>query len=259
MNNGVADLALWQLTAAYVFVVIVLFILRLRKIGKEKELLLSAFRMTLQLTLTGYILAYIFENPHPLVTIGVIAVMETFAVFNIYKRAGTVLEKKLKHIIAVAMPAGTLVSLIYFMIVVVGPDPWYLPRYFIPLAGMIIGNSMTGITLGVERLVDGMKSGRDKIEAALMLGAQPREASRQAVNNAFSAAIIPTINSMVGMGIVFLPGMMTGQILSGTSPLNAIEYQIAIMLGILGSVSITVLIFVKTAYSSFFSDRSQLK
>jgi putative ABC transport system permease protein len=78
------------------------------------------------------------------------------------------------------------------------------------------------------------------------------------VDGAFDSAILPTINSMVGMGIVFLPGMMTGQILSGTSPVTAIEYQIAIMLGILGSVALTVILFVQMGYKTFFNERDQL-
>ncbi|SET78325.1 TIGR00245 family protein [Natronincola peptidivorans] len=117
---------------------------------------------------------------------------------------------------------------------------------------------MTGISLGVTRLVDGMYSERHLIESALMLGAKPKMAAKQIVDNAFDAAILPSINSMVGMGIVFLPGMMTGQILSGVSPVTAIEYQIAIMLGILGSVALTVILFVQLGYKTFFNDESQL-
>jgi putative ABC transport system permease protein len=93
---------------------------------------------------------------------------------------------------------------------------------------------------------------------ALMLGATPKMASKKVVDQAFDAAILPTINSMVGMGIVFLPGMMTGQILAGLSPLSAIQYQIAIMLGIVGCVSLTVILFVQMGYKTFFSDQAQL-
>lgn len=106
----------------------------------------------------------------------------------------------------------------------------------IPIAGMIVGNSMTGIALGVNALIEGMHGQKDKLEAALMLVATPKVAARTIVNQSFDSAMLSTINSMVGMGIVLLPGMMTGQILSRTSPIVAVEYQIAIMLGIVGSV-----------------------
>lgn len=252
------DLQLWQMAASYIFILILLFIVRARGISREKEILISTIRMTIQLILTGYILVYLFNNINPLYTILVIVVMEIFAIHNIFKRARSKLSKSLKKIIAVSMLFGTLSSLLYFLLVVVNISPWYDPRYFIPIAGMLIGNSMTGISLGVTRLVEGMNAQRHLVESALMLGATPKMASKEIVDTAFDSAILPTINSMVGMGIVFLPGMMTGQILSGTSPVTAIEYQISIMLGILGSVALTVILFVQLGYKTFFNDESQL-
>lgn len=254
--DGVIELQFWQMVAAYIFVVILLLIVRARGISREKEILIASIRMTVQLVLVGYILVYLFNNINPLNTIIVIVVMEVFAIHNIYKRTKTKLSKALKKIIAISMLFGTLSSLIYFLLIVINISPWYDPRYFIPIAGMLIGNSMTGISLGVTRLVDGMYSERHLIESALMLGATPKMAAKQIVDNAFDAAILPSINSMVGMGIVFLPGMMTGQILSGISPVTAIEYQIAIMLGILGSVALTVILFVQLGYKTFFNEES---
>ncbi|MBM7540759.1 ABC transporter permease [Amphibacillus cookii] len=256
--DRVVELQLWQMAAAYIFVVMLLFIARIRGISREKEILISSIRMTVQLILVGYILDYLFNNINPLNTIVVIVVMEAFAIHNIIKRTKEKLSKPLKKIIALSMTFGTLASLIYFLLAVINISPWYDPRYFIPIAGMLIGNSMTGISLGVTRLVDGMDSEKHLIESALMLGATPKMATKQIVDNAFDSAILPTINSMVGMGIVFLPGMMTGQILSGISPVTAVSYQIAIMLGILGSVSITVILFVQLGYKTFFNEEKQL-
>ncbi len=145
------------------------------------------------------------------------------------------------------------------MLLVIHIEPWYEPRYFIPIAGMIIGNSMTGVSLGTERLIGEMKTKKELIEGALMLGATPKDAVLETIKDTFTSAIMPTINSMVGMGIIFLPGMMTGQILSGVSPMIAIEYQIAIMLGIVGSVSITVFILTRLGYLTFFNRFSQLE
>lgn len=256
--DKVIDLQIWQMVAAYLFIIVLLAIVRLRGIPREKEIVLSSIRMTLQLILTGYILMYLFQNSHPIITIIVIGMMQTFAIYNIFKRAKVKLPQKLKKIIAISMVAGTTSSLLYFILVVIHLSPWYDPRYFIPIAGMLIGNSMTGISLGVNKLVDGMTAQKHLIESALMLGGTPKMASKEIVDNAFDSAILPTINSMVGMGIVFLPGMMTGQILSGTSPVTAIEYQIAIMLGILGSVSLTVILFVQLGYKTFFNEQHQL-
>lgn len=256
--DKVIDLQFWQIAAAYIFIIILLLIVRLRGIPREKEIIISSIRMTLQLILTGYILMYLFENNNPLIIIFVIGIMEVFAVYNIFKRVKVTLSQKLKKIITLSMMAGTTSSLLYFIFVVINLSPWYDPRYFIPIAGMFIGNSMTGISLGVSRLVGGMTAQKHLIESALMLGATPKMASKEIINNAFDSAVLPTINSMVGMGIVFLPGMMTGQILSGTSPITAIEYQIAIMLGILGSVALTVILFVQLGYKTFFNEQHQL-
>ncbi|SDH83908.1 putative ABC transport system permease protein [Alteribacillus persepolensis] len=258
MNDNIIDLTLWQLLSAYIFIIILLIIVKLRKIPRDKEILIATLRMTFQLLIVGYILMYLFDNPHPLLTTAVVVIMVTFAIWNIFKRVHGKLNRKMKQVIAVSMAAGTLSSLIYFNFVVIQFSPWYEPRYFIPIAGMIIGNSMTGITLGVQTLVEGMNDQKSRVEGALMLGATPKEATRKMVNQAFDSAILPTINSMVGTGIVFLPGMMTGQILAGVNPVTAIEYQIAILLGITGAVALTVIIFVQNGYKVFFNNNKQI-
>jgi putative ABC transport system permease protein len=256
--DGVIQLQIWQLAAAYIFIAIILFIVKARGIPREKEIIIATIRMTIQLALVGYILVWLFENPHPLWTILVIAVMLAFSIHNIVKRVKQKLSLELIKVIALAMSAGALISLLWFLLVVIGLTPWYEPRYFIPIAGMLVGNSMTGVALGVTKLVDGMETQREMVEAALMLGATPRVAAKPIVDGAFDAAILPTVNSMVGIGIVFLPGMMTGQILSGISPVTAIQYQLAVMLGIAGSVALTVIILVLLGYKTFFNQRQQL-
>lgn len=253
------DLTLIQLASAYIFVLILLVIVRYRGINREGDIILASLRMTLQLVLIGYVLIYIFDNPSPFFTIIFVLLMEVFAIFNIFSRVKEDISSNLKKVIAFSMMIGTLSSMIYFLFIVIRVAPWYNPRYFIPITGMLIGNSMTGISLGVSRLISGIESNKNQIESALMLGAQPKIAVKRIVDNAFDSAVLPTINSMLGMGIVFLPGMMTGQILAGLSPLSAIKYQIAIMLGILGSVSLTVIIFINLAYKTFFNKDSQLK
>ncbi|PLV58949.1 iron export ABC transporter permease subunit FetB [Thermotoga sp. KOL6] len=259
---GPIDISFLQLTTAYIFVLILILILRVRKIPREKDVLIASVRMTLQLMMAGFVLGYILENPTPLFTIITVLVMETFAIYNVYKRTKLSLPKnvktRLEFFIAISVSSGTLLSLAYFLYIVVRIDPWFDPRYVIPLAGMIIGNSMTGVSLGVKNLAESILAQKSMVEGALMLGAHPKDATKIFSDKAFDSAILPTINSMLGMGIVFLPGMMTGQILSGTSPITAIKYQIAIMLGILGGVSISVNIFLALGYKAFFNKDHQL-
>ncbi|HEX8960459.1 MAG TPA: ABC transporter permease, partial [Geobacteraceae bacterium] len=127
------------------------------------------------------------------------------------------------------------------------------------LAGMIIGNSMNGASLAAERLASEVRERREEIETAICLGATARQASETAVRNAFRAALIPTMNTMAAMGIVSLPGMMTGQILSGTAPAIAVRYQIAIMCAITGAVAITAFLILLQGYRHYFTAAHQLR
>lgn len=256
--KGIIELSVWQVAFAYIFVLILLLIVRIRKVRREKIIVIASIRMTLQLVLVGYVLEYIFQNPSPWITAGIIMLMEAFAIYTVYQKFKGRLSGPLKKIIAFSLSLGTLLCLGYFLFVVIRIFPWYSPQYFIPIAGMLIGNSMTGVTLGVKMLLDGMSAEKHLIEEALILGATPQKASANMINSAFDAAIMPTINSMLGMGIVILPGMMTGQILSGTSPTTAIAYQIAIMLGILGAVALTVIMLLQFGYRTFFNRDAQL-
>lgn len=257
MNNVIRDIEFWRLVAGYLFIMLLLVFVKWRGLKREKRIIVSTARMTIQLMLVGYILTYLFEKPNPYLISLIVLLMLTFSIFNTYKQVAKPLSKQLKQLIAISMTAGSLVTLMYFNFVVIHFQPWYEPQYLIPIAGMIIGNSMTGITLGVKHLIEGIHRERQLIEGSLMLGATPQSATKSIVNTAFDSAILPTINNMVGMGIVFLPGMMTGQILAGISPLVAIEYQIAILLGIAGSVALTVMIFTHFGYRTFFNDRDQ--
>jgi len=147
----------------------------------------------------------------------------------------------------------------FFCTLVIGLEPWYDPRYLIPLAGMVIGNSMTGASLAVERLAAEFQERREEIETALCLGSSVQVAAEPAVSSAFRAALIPSVNAMAAMGLVFLPGMMTGQILSGTEPLIAVKYQIAIMCVITGSVSLTSFLILRLGYRSYFTTHQSLR
>ncbi len=256
--NSIIDLPLWRLGAAYVFIMVLILIVRVKGIPREKEIVIASIRMTIQLIAVGYILEYVFAQAHPLYTVTLVMIMLAFAIYTIQKKAKSILNRALKQLITISMSAGILFSLIYFIFVVLALSPWYDPSYVIPIAGMIIGNSMTGIALGVNTLTEGIHTRRHLIEAALMLGATPKQSCKEIINQSFDAAMLPTINSMLGMGIVFLPGMMTGQILGGASPVVAIEYQIAIMLGIVGSVSLSVVLLVQFGYRTFFNHRNQL-
>jgi putative ABC transport system permease protein len=257
MSSG-SFLSIGQLITAYVFVLLLLFISKTRKINKERIILLSSFRMTIQLVLVGYLLTYVFESPNWIFTVIILLFMQLFASYTVIRGIGKDISRKLKLILGSSLFLGSTVSLIYFVLVVLRVSPWYSPQEMIPIAGMLIGNSMTSISLGAKNLVDSFYSQRNTIENSLMLGAHPKDACKPYLNSAFESGIIPTLNSMLGMGIVFLPGMMTGQILAGINPVEAIKYQIAIMLGILGSVTLALTLFTEFGYTTFFNEYFQL-
>ncbi|MGM0603468.1 MAG: ABC transporter permease [Bacillota bacterium] len=259
MENEIVNIQFFSLVFAYIFVFILLLIVKKKNIGQENEIILASIRMTIQLVAVGYLLEYVFANQNPFYSIFILLIMEIFAIYNIYGRVDAKISLDLKKIIAGSMFAGTSISILFFVLVVIGLKPWFRSDYFIPLSGMLIGNSMTGISLGVNHLIEGFRDNKRLIENYLMLGAEPVFAIKEISNRAFYNAVLPTINSMMGMGIVFLPGMMTGQILAGASPVTAIKYQIAIMMGILGSVTLTVFFMVNRGSKTFFNKRKQLK
>src|SRR5699024_5711093 len=251
------DFSIWQIALAYVFILVVLLIVQLKGISRKRLIIISAVRMTLQLILVGYILVYVLDNPNPWITLLIMLIMLTFATFNVYQRTKHEIYFSFKKLIAVAMFIGIILNLTYFMFVILQFDPWYNPQFFIPIGGMIIGKTMTGVSVRVNHVLTGMRDRKEQIEGALMLGASPKRAAKSIVDDAFDQAMLPTINAMVGMGIVFLPGMMTGQIIAGQEPISAIKYQISVMLGVAGTVSLTVLIFLHLAYKMFFNERNQ--
>ncbi len=258
MSDGIIQLNFLQVALAYIFVLIVLFFLRRRGIQREKELIFASLRMTIQLIAVGYILTFVFEQPHPLVTLAIVLIMVGFAILTLFRKFKGKLSHRIKKVIVLSMTLGTLPVVLYFLLIVIRVEPYYNPQYFVPITGMIIGNSMTGISLGIHTMLNRFNHQKHEIEESLILGATPKQASNQIINDSFDAAIMPTLNSMLGMGIIFLPGMMTGQILSGVAPNMAILYQIGIMLGILGGVSLATYLFLQLGYRTFFNHQKQL-
>ena len=254
--QGIVQLNIIQFSLVYVLLVVVLLIMKKSRINQTRLLLLASMRMTVQLVLAGLVLTYIFENPHPLFVVAYIVAMVAFSIRRVLsKNPG--LNRDFKLAVSASLAFSGLAVLIYFVTVVVQTSV-FNPQYTIPLAGMIIGNAMTGVSLGLKTFTENVKSQRPKIEALLNLGATPRDILLPYVNNAIETALLPTMNSMLGMGIVSLPGMMTGQILSGTLPMTAIMYQIAIMIAITTAVCLTVFSTLTLGYKTLYNKRNQI-
>lgn len=253
--DGAVRMSLLQFTMVYLLLIIVLLVMKYSKIEKTRLLIIASLRMTVQLILAGLVLQYVFSMPHPLFTVGFIVAMIGFSINRVYETRKD-LNRNFKIAIALSMAFSGLSVLVFFVTGVLGQN-LFNPQYTIPLAGMIIGNSMTGVTLGLRAFMDGVKGDRRKIDTMVNLGIDFKVILRPYVNHALESALLPTINSMLGMGIIFLPGMMTGQILSGTLPMTAIMYQIAIMIAICTSVCLTVFFTLNAGYQSFYNERQQ--
>lgn len=254
--RGVVQLNILQFSLIYLLLIIILVIMKKSKINQTKLLFLASFRMTVQLILAGLILTYIFEKPHPGFVILYLIAMITFSIRRVLSKNKN-LNQKFKLAVAISLTFSGIFILAYFVIAVVGENI-FNPQYTIPLAGMIIGNAMTGVTLGLKTFSENLKNQRNKIEALLNLGVTPRKILLPYVNNSLETALLPTMNNMLGMGIISLPGMMTGQILSGTSPTIAIMYQIAIMIAICTSVCLTVFCSLNFGYRTLYNKRNQI-
>ncbi len=258
MTASIIDLSLWDLVTVYSLLLMSIGLAHLLKAGQSKDLFWSGLRMFVQLLVVGYVLHLIFALETPLPVLLILIVMIGFAVQTI----GARVKIKMPHfyrVVGTAILFGCGGMTFFFCSLVIGLEPWYDPRYLIPLAGMIIGNSMTGASLAVERLAAEFRERRDEIETGLCLGGSIQTVSETAVSSAFRAALIPSVNAMAAMGLVFLPGMMTGQILSGTEPLIAVKYQIAIMCVITGSVSLTTFFILKLGYRAYFTPYHSLR
>jgi len=258
MNPTLIDLSLWDLVTVYSLLLMSIGLAHILRAGQGRDIFWSGLRMFVQLMVVGYLLHLVFALESALPVLLILMVMTGFAVQTIGARVETKMPN-FYRVVGAAILFGCGGMTFFFCTLVVGLEPWYDPRYLIPLAGMVIGNSMTGASLAAERLAAEFRERHEEIETALCLGSSVKLAAEPSVSSAFRAALIPSVNAMAAMGLVFLPGMMTGQILSGTEPLIAVKYQIAIMCVITGSVALTTFMILRFGYRSYFTSYQSLR
>ncbi|HDJ1466708.1 TPA: ABC transporter permease [Clostridioides difficile] len=239
----------------YLLLLIVLVVMKKCKMQQSKSLLLGSIQMTVQLVIAGFLLTYIFKNPKPIYTIAYVVLMVVFSVHRVLSK-NKELNFKFKFYIASALSVSVIGIIVFFIVFVINEN-LFNPQYVIPLSGMIFGNVMTGLNLGLKTFRENMYAERNKIEALLNFGGKPDDILRPFVFQALETALLPTLNSMVSMGIVSLPGMMTGQILSGTLPTTAILYQIAIMIAIVTVVCISLFMSLYLGHKTLYNSNAQ--
>ncbi|NMB10756.1 MAG: iron export ABC transporter permease subunit FetB [Firmicutes bacterium] len=246
-----------DLLIALLFVAITALVSWWQGLGLERDIAIGTVRTFVQLLAVGFVLQQLFGAARWYWVILALAIMTTVAAYNAMKRqAGA--KQGLFVVMASAIATAAAITLVLVIGVVLRVRPWYQPQYVIPIAGMIIGNSMNGAALVVNRLHSELTLRRSAVEAALALGAPAREAASLALRESLRAAMMPTINSMMTVGLVQLPGMMTGQIISGVSPLDAVRYQIVVMLMIAAATAVTAIAAAFGALRVFFTPAEQL-
>ncbi|MEG1441353.1 MAG: iron export ABC transporter permease subunit FetB [Oscillospiraceae bacterium] len=255
--NGIVEIQIGQFLLVYLLLVVVLFIMKKCQINQTKTLILASVRMTVQLILAGLVLTYIFKNPHPAFTLLYLTIMTVFAVHRVISRNRDI-NKKFKIAIAISLSFSGLCVVIFFICAVVGENI-FNPQYVIPISGMVMGNAMTGTTLAVKTFRESFNGQQNKIDALLNLGVTPKKILLPFMNTALETALMPTLNTMLGMGVVTLPGMMTGQILSGTLPSTAILYQIAITISICTAVCLSTFGSLYLGYKTLYDKKNQIK
>jgi len=208
----------------------------------EKQLFIAALRCVVQLLLLGFILKLLFQHVSLMWTGLTVLVMIFFAAYEIQARQEYRLRSWWNYGLgAASVFFATILITLLALLTQIKPTPWYDPRFAIPLLGMILGNTMTGISVAMNSFSTYIIKDSYAIEARLALGATRFEALSVPIRSAIKNGLIPLINMMATAGVVSIPGLMTGQLLAGASPIEAAKYQILVLFLIAGSTTLGVL------------------
>lgn len=257
--NVIALTALDLALAASLVIVMAVLSLWLQ-LGLGKQIIIAGLRTTIQLLLIGFILKVLFEQTH----LGWISLL---AMVMLLVAGREVMARQKRRfggwwgygLGTLSMFVSSFSITVVVLLIIIQNDPWYQPQYAIPLLGMMLGNTMTGIALALDRLTDSAWQHRGVIEARLLLGHHWRLAIRDMARDSVRVGLVPMINAMAAAGLVSLPGMMTGQILSGTPPLEAVKYQILIMFMITAGTGFATMGAVWIGARRLFDERQRLR
>lgn len=224
------QMSLMRFCTIYAVLLAVLVVLDLFGMRQTRKILSVSCKMSLQLIIAGLFLEYLFEVNNPWFTFGYFCIMTGFTVHRILSQNKWV-SHRFQGVIALVVTLTNFLLIAFFIVIVANQRLWN-PQYVISIGGMILGNSMTANTLVLKAFYETLAGQRSRIHALLCAGAAPKGILFPFVRQALDTATVPTLNNMLGMGVVHLPGMMTGSILAGSVPFTAILYQIAIMITI---------------------------
>ena len=258
MDERYVDLSYWQVALAALLIVVNAAISLLLRLDLHRRLLWAAARMSAQLLMIGLILQWVFAVSDWYWVVLIMAVMTLIAGVAAVRRS----EYRFPGIwwaSCLSVGSGAWLIAAVALLAIVQVEPWYRPQYAIPLLGMILGNGLNGISLGLDRFGRELETHRERVEAHLALGATRWEAARVPVQQAVRTGMIPILNAMAVAGVVSLPGMMTGQLLAGIEPVQAVKYQIVIMFLIASATAIGTVGVVLLSYRRLFNAAHQFR
>nr|VFJ65237.1 MAG: putative ABC transport system permease protein [Candidatus Kentron sp. FW] len=246
--SGYLELTYGQVALAALLILIngvISLVLRLRM---ERLLLIASVRTVIQLVLVGLVLEWVFHWERWYVVMGLAVVMTLIAGVTAAGQNNRRYPGIWANTLIAMWASAWIVTAFALFVVMEGIDKWYQPQYAIPLLGMVLGNTLNGISVGMNTFTESLVTRREQIESLLALGATRWEAARDTIRHAVRTGMLPIINSMMVVGIVSIPGTMTGQLVSGMAPIHAVKYQIVIMFLIasataLGTVGVVLLTF----------------
>lgn len=252
-------LSWWDLALAALLVVSLALVSLLMQLGISRRLLLGALRSGLQLLLLGWVLKLLFAQTHP----GWVALMASFMLLAAGYEVQQRQKRRFKGWWGFFMGLGAMFSssfmvALFSLLLLIQATPWFHPQYAIPLLGMLLGNTMNGVALGLNHLSQNAWQQRAVIEARLALGESASETIADIRRESIRTGLIPIMNAMAAAGIISLPGMMTGQILAGAPPWEAVKYQILIMFLIASGTGFGTMTAVSLGARRLFDDRERL-
>lgn len=252
------DLTLLDLAGAASLIVVNGLLSVWLRLDLGKKLAVASVRTVVQLLLLGYLLVPVFELEHPGLVFALGAVMVVLAGRAAVKRSSHTFRGAW-GVGLVGMTLGALPTTVLATAVLIGVEPFWTPQYFIPLLGMVLGNALTGVSLGIDSALKGFTRRRGQVELLLAFGASRWEAAREVAADSIRTGMIPILNSMTVVGLVTIPGMMTGQILGGVAPDVAARYQILIMFLIAGAVGVGTMASVLLTVRAVFDESGRLR
>ncbi|MGA7510514.1 MAG: iron export ABC transporter permease subunit FetB [Erwinia billingiae] len=243
-----------SLGLALILVLIALLVSKKEKLGLEKDIVWSIARAIVQLIIVGYVLKYIFDLNNRWLTVVMVLFICVNAALNARKRSRNIGNAFMLSFIAI-----TVSTTLTLVILVLSGSIEFMPMQVIPISGMIAGNAMVAVGLCYSNLNQRFTDNRQKIQEMLSLGASIKTASGRLIRDSIRAAMIPTVDAAKTVGLVSLPGMMSGLIFAGIDPVKAIKYQIMVTFMLLGTASISTIIAGYLAYRRFYTARAQLR